>query len=82
MGIVRKFVSFILMAAAIFALVAVFVGTEDVLQPIADSFSPFEFRAFGYALNGLITGYVGIPLMLFILGFIGMTIPDASKEVL
>ena len=80
MGIIRRVVSSVLMLGAVLALVGVFMGAGNIFQPLTDSFAPFDFQAFGSALNGLITGSLGMPFMLFILGFIGLTMPNPAKK--
>jgi hypothetical protein len=80
MGGIRKLVSLILMVGAVVALIGAFMGAGNIFQPLADSLSPFDFQQFGQALNGLITGQLGMPFMLFMLGFIGLTMPGSAGK--
>jgi hypothetical protein len=67
------------MTGAVIALIGVFMGSGAIFQPLMDSLSPFDFRKFGEALNVLITGQLGMPFMLFMIGFIGLTMPRGGK---
>ena len=81
MIIIRRIVSLCLMIGAVLALVGVFMGAGNIFTPLTESFAPFNFQEFGTALNGLITGALGMPFMLFILGFIGLTMPTPAKKL-
>jgi hypothetical protein len=75
--IIRKIVSFALLVAAGIALVGFFMSVGTVVfTPFKNAFSPtFDFAALGQALFGFMEA-LGIPLMMIILGIIGLTVND------
>jgi len=76
MGVLRKIVSGLVMLVAVLALVGAFAGNTSAFRPLVDSFSPFDARAFGVAFHGLVVGFLGVPFVLLMLGFIGLTMPE------
>lgn len=72
--LIRKIVSFALLIAAGFALVGFFVGAGTfVFDPIVDACKPFDIQKLGVAMYNLIEA-MSLPLIMIILGLIGLTV--------
>ena len=77
MAEVRKIISFVLLIAAAIALVGFFIGVGPIVfDPFKAAFEPkFDFGQLGLAVYGFI-GALSTPLILFILGLIGLTVDN------
>jgi len=74
MGMVRKIVSFVVLIAAGLALIGFFIGSSAlVFDPFKAAFDPFNFEKFGLAIYTFIE-VLSFPLIMIILGIIGLTI--------
>ena len=73
--LVRKIVSLAMLVAAGIALVGFFIGAGTyVFDPFEAAFSPkFDFATLGTAIFDFIST-LSIPLILFMLGLIGLTV--------
>ena len=70
----RRIASFIVLVAAVISLVTFFMAAGSVVfEPFREAFNPFDFTAFGAALFGFMQA-ISIPLILAMLGLIGLTI--------
>lgn len=80
MGILRKIVSFVVLVAGVVALVAVCMSSlmNSVWSAFQTAFSPFDFKALMDAVAAFVTR-TGTPLILTMLGFIGISIPGKRK---
>ena len=72
--LLRKIISFALLIAAVVALIGFFIGSGTlVFDPIIDAFDPFNFADLGTALYNAMY-QLGIPLIMIMLGIIGLTV--------
>ncbi len=80
MNILRKIVSFIVLVAAIVVMVGVCMSSsmKTVWEAFKTAFSPFDFMKLSEALYAFIVA-TGFPLILIMLGFIGISIPGKRK---
>jgi hypothetical protein len=80
MNLIRRIFSLILLIGSVVALIGMILGSGSLFQPFIDSLNPFDFSNMATELAALITGHFGIAFMMFILGFIGLTMPSNSKR--
>ena len=74
--LIRKIISLVLLVAAGIALAGFFIGSGTlVFKPIIDAFKPFNFEALGISLYNFIDKLF-VPLVLAMLGLIGLTVAD------
>lgn len=80
MNILRKIVSFIVLVAAVVVLVGVCMSSsmKPVWEAFGNAFSPFDFQKLVDAIYAFIIA-LGFPLVLLMLGFIGISIPGKRK---
>ena len=72
--LIRKIISSILLVAAVLALIGLCIGGgTTIIQPFADAFSPFDFGLLGQAIYNLMN-YLSVPLIMIMLGLIGLTV--------
>gem|GEM_PF-2382488 len=78
--IIRKIVSFVVLIAGILAIVSFFINASNlIIDPFKAAFDPFDFKNFGDALWGCLYN-LGIPLILIMLGLMGLTLADKNPE--
>ena len=76
LDLIRRIASFVLLVAAVIALVGFFIGSGTlVFKPIGDAIKPFNFEALGAALYNFIS-ILSVPLIMVILGLIGLTMKN------
>lgn len=80
MGICRKIIAVLLIVVATVAIIGVSVESTAIYQPLVQSFTPFNFGKIGTALATLLTGVLGMPLILLSVGLIGLLMPNRSSK--
>ena len=80
MSILRKIVSFVVLVASIVVIVAVCMQPEmnAVWKAFGAAFSPFDFEKLAAAIYSFFL-LLGMPIILMMLGFIGISIPGKRK---
>ena len=72
----RIIVSFVVLVTAIVTLVCFFLASGSlVFDPFKAAFNPFNFKLFGAALYSFMSA-LSVPLILGLLGFIGLTMSN------
>lgn len=84
MNFLRKLVSFVVLAVAVTILVGICINPEmkTVWQAFGDAFKPFNFQKLISACRLFLNdfgGGAGTPIILIMLGFIGLTMPKVKK---
>ena len=71
---IRKIVSFVVLAAAVLALVTFFWGSGVlVFEDIIAAFNPFDWQLLGAALYDFMAA-LSVPLIMILLGLLGVTV--------
>jgi len=74
-----RIISLIVLVAAAIALISFFLAFGSVvIDPFRNAFNPFDFRLFGEAVFDFMMA-LSIPLILGMLGLIGLTMPIAKE---
>lgn len=77
--LIRKIVSFALLAASAITLVAFFMGVGTIVfDPFKAAFDPFNFSLLGEAIYKFMEA-ISLPLIMFILGLIGLTLDSSNS---
>jgi hypothetical protein len=77
LDLIRKIAGMVLTVAAILAIISAVISGGETFGPLIDTFDPFDWRACGAELNRLLTGSLGMPLLMLIVGLIGWSFDDA-----
>ncbi|MDR1917609.1 MAG: hypothetical protein LBQ05_01340 [Christensenellaceae bacterium] len=79
LDLIRKIAGMVLTVAAILAIVTAVIGGNETFGPFLDTFKDgFDWKQCGYEINVLLTGRLGIPLLMLMIGLIGWSFDDAK----
>jgi hypothetical protein len=78
LDLIRKIVGMVLTVAALLAIATLLVSGGETFKPLFDTFSPFDWQKCGAEINNLLSGRLGIPLLMLMMGLIGWSFDDAK----